>query len=688
MTSALEARPKLKDGVKIVRREIHGKIHYVVKEPTEQKYFQFGEMEVGLMRLMDGRRTPGDIAIAASETIGARPPAGQVADFAQTLKRLGLVERSPVEQHLMLVERLRADRKVRSRRRTKGSILRLRFSIGDPDRFFDWIVRHTRWIWSPRFVIASLVLFGVYFAILFARWGEFWGATFGLYTLSGFGVWDYVILWGLFFGIGAIHELGHGLTTKAFGGEVREIGGMVLYFSPALFCNTNDAWTFQRRSHRLWVTFAGPWIEMLVGGIAGIVWITTEPGTVIYNLAFLTFLSSGILAVLTNLNPLLPLDGYYALSDWLEIPNLRRRAFDYIGWLGKKYFLGMGVAEPAVTPRERRVFVTYGTTAILYSLFVIVVSLVWLVLVVGRFIGPLVWFIIAFSVAHAILKLFGRGRALATAAATTWRAGFLGGRRAGILLAAVALLIILPFLLPWTSRVTGEFRIEALPRALVRAEVDGALDRWHVAEGDTVTVGEPIATLWSPDIEAACLELAARVERLRLERADAESAGNLAAAASANSVLQEATRELAVLEGRRERLVVRAPIDGVILGYRLEERVGSALEEGDLLIEVAATGARYARIQIPPKRAGEVMEGQTAALKFTSRPDLKFIAPLSAVDPAAEEGWLEADVIVPMGDWQPDPGMTGIAKIQTIRGTLAQAIARAVRRTIRVDLWL
>jgi putative peptide zinc metalloprotease protein len=521
LTSALEARPKLKDDVKIVRRDIRGQVHYIVKEPDEQKYYQFGEAEVALMRLMDGRRTPDEIAVAAVETLGARPPSGQVADFAHKLKRLGLVERSAAEQRLMLVEHLRSDRKVRARRRTKGSILRLRFSIGDPDRFFDWIVSRIHWVWSPRFVMASLGLFGIYFAILFARWNEFWGATFGLYTLSGFGLWDYVILWGLFFGIGAIHELGHGLTTKAFGGEVREIGGMVLYFSPALFCNTNDAWTFQRRSQRLWVTFAGPWVEMLIAALAGIFWITTEPGTLVYKLSFLTFLSAGILAVLANLNPLLPLDGYYALSDWLEIPNLRRRAFEYSGWIAKKFILGVDVAEPSVTPRERRVFITYGSAALAYSVFVIVVSVVWLIFVVGRFIGPLVWFLLLIMAVSAVYKLLGRGRALATAAATTWRAGFLGGRRAGLLLAAVALFVILPFLLPWTSRVSGEFTVESFPRALIRAEVDGTLDRWHVVEGDTVRAGDALAVLWSPAIESAYLESQAHVDQLHLERADA-----------------------------------------------------------------------------------------------------------------------------------------------------------------------
>jgi len=688
VSTALETRPKLKGGVKIVRREIHGKIHYVVKEPSEQKYFQFGEMEVGLMRLMDGKRTPSDIAIAASNTLGTRPPAGQVADFAQKLKRLGLVERTPVEQHLMLVERLRSDRKVRARRRTKGSILRLRFSIGDPDSLFESIVNRMRWAWSPRFVIASLALFGIYFVILFSRWNEFWSATFGLYTLSGFGVWDYVILYGLFFGIGSIHELGHGLTTKAFGGEVREIGGMVLYFSPALFCNTNDAWTFESRARRLWVTFAGPWIEMLVGSIAAIVWITTEPGTFVNTLAFLTFLSGGIMAVLANMNPLLPLDGYYALSDWLEIPNLRRRAFEYMAWVGKKYGLGMDVAEPGVTPRERRVFVAYGTAALLYSALFLALGVLWLILVAGRFLGPLVWFILLLGAAKAVVRFAGRGQALATAATTTWRAGFLGGRRAALLLAAAVLLIGLPFILPWTSRVTGEFHVEGLPRALVRAEVEGTLDRWHVDGGDTVAAGAPIATLWNPGLDAEFRSYEARVERLKLARAGAEANGDLTAAASTRAVLDEAQRELAVLRARRDRLVVRAPVDGVVLGHRLRERLGRALDEGDLLVEVASTRHRRARVSVPPKRAGEVAEGQTVVLRLESRPELKFVTLVSAVTPAAEGGWLVADVLIPSGEWQPEPGMTGIAKIRTVRGTIAQAIARAVRRTIRVDLWL
>jgi multidrug efflux pump subunit AcrA (membrane-fusion protein) len=153
-------------------------------------------------------------------------------------------------------------------------------------------------------------------------------------------------------------------------------------------------------------------------------------------------------------------------------------------------------------------------------------------------------------------------------------------------------------------------------------------------------------------------------------------------------VLKDVERQLAMLRARRERLVLRSPIDGIVLGHRLEERLGTMMEEGDLLVELASLKGRYARVRVPLKKAGEMASGQAASLKLYARPDIKFVSSVSAVAPAAEDGWLEADVPVPMNGWQPAPGMTGIAKIATRRGTIAGAIARALKQTLRIDLLL
>ncbi len=688
MTTALASRPKLHPDVKIVRREVKGEVHYVVREPTERKYFQFDEVVVTLMKAMNGERTPDEIADVAAETLGARPSAGAVADFAQKLKRMGIVERSPAEQHLMMQERLRKKRKIRSKQRTQGSILRLQFSFGDPDHAFGRMQHALRWMWTPGFVAVSLLFLATYLLVTAVKWQEFAQGTIALYTLNGIGPWDIVLLIVITTIITIIHELGHGLTTKALGGEVHEWGAMLLYFSPAFYCSTDDAWTFQKRSHRLLTTFAGPWIELMTATVAGIVWALTEPGTFINWVAFLTFLLAGLSSIFSNMNPLIPLDGYFALADWLEIPRLREGAFEYYGWLFKRHVLGVDVKEPKVTPRERRIFLVYGALAFVYSIFVAVVGLLWLILIFGRFIGPWIWVIVAFIAVKMLRKHAGRSRSLAVAARTHWRAGFLSGPRAGILAIVVVAVVALPFILPWTYRARGEFAVEAAPPAPVRTLVDGIVDRVLVTEGDTVAAGTPLAVLWNPGLESAFLGRQGEARRLAVRKARAEARGNMSAAAEASAILAEVTAELEVLRVRRERLVVRAPIGGTVLGYRLQERLGQHLLEGDELATIASLDGRLARVRIPLKRAGELEVGQPAGLRLLTRPDLEFRSTVASLAPAARNGTVETIVYFPIGEWQPTPGMSGIAKIATRRATVAHAIARAWRQTVRIDLWL
>ena len=687
MTTALDARPRLRTDLKIVRREHRGQVQFVVKLPKEGKYYQFGESETGLMRLMDGEHSPAEIASHALDTLGVAVTEGQVGDFAARLKRLGIVERTTAEQHMMLMERVRSQRRIRVRQRAKGSILRLRFSIGDPDHLFDAVVARTPWLWSRTFVVVSLALFVAYGIVLSVRWGEFWTGTANLYLLTGVSVADLALVWVLIILIGGIHEVGHGLTTKWFGGEVHEIGAMMLYFSPALFCNTNDAWTFERRSHRLWVTFAGPWIEMVVAAVGALVWVSTEPGSLAYHLAFLTVLVGGISAVITNFNPLLPLDGYYALSDWLEIPNLRKRSFQYWGWMGRRYLLGVNVPAPRVTPRERRVFLLYGGLALGYSALIAVVSFFWLVLVIGRFMGPWIWVLVSIIALRFAVQMSGRTATVVRVAAVSWRAAVKHRRRmlgAGGLL-VVALLVLM---VPWTFRARGQFTVAAVPRVLIRAPAPGILDRMRVSEGDTVQKGQVLAMLWAPDLIRNVSTARAAVRRLSIEEAESESQGDFAAAASAAAVLEETRRELALLEGRLARSTIRSPAAGVVIGYRLEERLGERLDAGTLLLEVASTEGRQARVRIPLRLATQLEPGQQAALRLPARSGLEFQSRVTAASPIAEGDWVEVEIPFPRSGWQPATGMTGVAKIVMWRGTIAEALLRKIRQTVRADLWL
>src|SRR6185369_6742390 len=187
-----------------------------------------------------------------------------------------------------------------------------------------------------------------------------------LYSLSALPV----IIAVVFLVISA-HEFAHGFTCKHFGGEVREMGFLLIYLQPAFYCNVSDAWLFPEKSKRLWVSFAGPYFELFLWAVATVLWRLTETDTSINYVSLIVMASSGI-KTLFNFNPLIKLDGYYLLSDYLGVPNLRKKAFRYIGE-GMKKWSGVGepVAQEVVSPRERKACLAYGLVAAICSFSVL-----------------------------------------------------------------------------------------------------------------------------------------------------------------------------------------------------------------------------------------------------------------------------------------------------------------------------
>ncbi len=172
-----------------------------------------------------------------------------------------------------------------------------------------------------------------------------WGALIGLVAAM--------------FAVSTAHEFAHALTCKHFGGEVRELGFLLVYLQPALYCNVSDAWLFPEKRKRLWVGFAGPYFEMFLWACAVLVWRVTDPETWL-NFAALAVIATSGIKTLLNLNPLIKLDGYYLLCDLLDIPNLRRRAFSHIGD-GMRRLAGFGETVKAeLSRREKRIYLAYG----------------------------------------------------------------------------------------------------------------------------------------------------------------------------------------------------------------------------------------------------------------------------------------------------------------------------------------
>src|SRR5437762_9557525 len=157
-----------------------------------------------------------------------------------------------------------------------------------------------------------------------------------------------------------MHEFSHGLTCRHFGGKVREVGFMLIYCQPAFYCDVSDSWMFPSKRQRMWVTFAGGYFQLIFWGVCTVVWRITDTDSLINQIVLVVIVFAG-LQTLVNFNPLIKLDGYYMLSDYLEIPNLRTKAMTSLwGWIGGKH-------KSARPWRDERAQLVYGLASMAFS---------------------------------------------------------------------------------------------------------------------------------------------------------------------------------------------------------------------------------------------------------------------------------------------------------------------------------
>jgi len=322
----------------------------VVKDPVTGEFFRFGEVELFILRRLDGRTPLTDLQRQAELHFDAALPQATIVAFIDELRK----------NHLLAgAERALEGRT--SRRRPRGNLFYFRVPLFDPTRLFDRLIDRCGFFFSRGFLIVSAAVIVTAAATLQASWSTFAEELPRLYQLSSIPLFMAIVLLHVM-----AHELAHGATCRHFGGDVREIGFMLIYFQPAFYCNVSDAWLFPERSKRLWVGFAGPYFELLLWAIAVFVWRLTAFDTWLNHIALIAMTGSGI-KTFFNFNPLIKLDGYYLLSDWLEIPNLRRKSFRYVGDWVRKVSGWSHVLADATSLRERRVYLAYGLLATTYS---------------------------------------------------------------------------------------------------------------------------------------------------------------------------------------------------------------------------------------------------------------------------------------------------------------------------------
>ena len=518
----IAAAPRLRRDLTVSRLETANGGFLIIKHPVSGRFYRFKEAERFIAEQLDGE-TPLDVIRERTEAkFGASLGLDTLNAFVKNLDKIGLLETSkPGEK-----------RDSGRPSRIRGNLLYLRLALLDPDRLFTRLVPHIRLLFTRRFLVLSAIPILLALALTLANAREIAADLPRLYQASAI-----LPFFALILVVASIHEFAHGLTCKHFGGEVHELGFMVMYFQPAFYCNVSDAWLFPEKSKRLWVGFAGPYFELVLWAVATIAWRMTEPDTGINYAALIIMALSGLRSFF-DFNPFVKLDGYYLLSDLLELPNLRRRSFKYVGD-GVKRLLGFGRRVALhVSARERRIYLIYGLVATVSSLSLLSYGLIRL----GSYLidnhQPLALLsLVSYTGLRSgrrFRRLFGQRssrvdpdddgdvltagpdgapeeaepQARKRKRVRSWSREI---RWAGVAAAALAVL----FFVHLQLRIAGPFTVLPEENADVRAAVEGIIEEIRVHEGDQVNAGDVIARLADKDVRAEVLKTQAQVREAR-----------------------------------------------------------------------------------------------------------------------------------------------------------------------------
>lgn len=577
--SAEHLTPKLRPDLVVQPQFYEGMTHYVVKDPIGLKYFRFKVEEYFLLEQLDGKRNLQDVKRAFERKY--RPQTITIEDltrFVSQLHEAGIVLIETPEQGKVLVERRRKNRWKRVWQFI-ANILYIKIPIIDPERLLTAMYPYFRWIYTPWFVICSMTLWVIALCLVISQWREF--STRLPDFQSFFNWWTILYFWISLAVVKVIHEFGHGLTAKHFGGEVHEMGMLFLVMTPALYCDVTDSWLLKNKWHRIWISAAGIFVEVTLASIATFIWWNSEPG-LLNSLMLATMFICSVNTILFNANPLLRYDGYYVLADWLEIPNLRMKATQFFVYLFQEKVLGLEVPVQNYLPRSRRIlFITYAVCSYLYR-WVITFSILFFLY---KFLPPKLRVVSAALALGSLVPLIampiyqvgkffyqpGRWRKVKKARAAAFAGVFLT-LATGILL------------IPTPLHVQGTFVVQPAQPALLYIEVPGRLAELPLRDGDTVKAGDLIAGLINPDLQRERRSMQEQVDTHRMKynlyygSTRVEDRGIALQNWKDAEALEPAINKINEQLGK---LSLYAPRDGQVIGIPHPEQIGKWLKADD-----------------------------------------------------------------------------------------------------------
>jgi putative peptide zinc metalloprotease protein len=477
-----------------------------------------------------------------------------------------------------------------------------RIPLIKPAALLNRLHRVAGFLFLPAFWAVTTAAAVVGFLLVWRQWDAFRSAWVDVTNLNGVLGYAAVLV-----GVKILHEFGHGLVATHFDCRVPTMGMAFLVMTPMAYTDTNEAWKLTARGPRLWIGAAGMLAELSLAAWATLAWGLLPDGYA-RSVAFVVATTTWVKSILVNTSPIMRFDGYYLLSDALDIPNLHHRAFALARWQLREWLFALGEPAPEAfrTSLRRglvalamfiwayRLVVFTGIAVFVYHFFFKALGLVLFTIEIG-------WFVVLPICSEA--NVWVQKRKAIMRSPRRWGLGVAG--------AVILAMILIP--LPQRVRLIGElspkeeFRISAPESARLREVV--------VRDGEVVKAGQLLAVLDSDAL------------RYRLEKARAHEASSIEEVASAEvnpalrARLPVMQKELEMARAARRaaetaiaELRPTAPFPGTIRFADAELRPGEVLARQEPIATVVGDKGWIVEAYVDEQDAHLVSTGMQANL--------------------------------------------------------------------------
>lgn len=617
--------PQLGGHVQVRRQSSRDTPWYVFTDSASGRQHRLNDVAYQFAGRCNGRHTVNHIWETLLARMGEHAPSqDEIIRLIGQLSESGMLQVDKLSDVETLFER--HEERASKQRRSALNPLAFRINLFNPDRLLRRLDGVSQQLFRPWALLLWLGVVGLALFGAWAHWGEL-RAHAATYLLTPRYL---VLMWLCFPLIKAVHELAHGMAVRRWGGEVTQMGVSLLVLVPAPFVDASAASAFRPRYQRVMVSAAGIMTELAIAALAFFVWLNVEPGLP-RDIAFVFAFIGSVSTVLFNGNPLLRFDGYYVLSDALNLPNLAPRSSRYWAYLAQRYLLKLpGAQSPGPASGERVWLILYAPLSWLYKLFVGLLITFWIAsksFFLGLAAGIFLLVTTLAQPLHKVLRFAFFSPVLGT---QKLRARFVTG-------GALALALLGIGIVPMPSKTVAQGVVWLPERAQLRAETGGFLLRVAARDGEHVAPGQLIAVLEDPSLEARHREAQGKLDALRAEHYQA-FARDPFKAVNAAEAMQRTEAELARIEERLTQLEVRARIPGTLVMPRQQDLPGSYLKQGAMLGYVFSPDAVRVRAVVDEHDIALVRQRtQAVAVLLAERAARPLAAGLTRETPAATQ---------------------------------------------------